>query len=80
MDGLAGLVLQIEVEHGVLQGTSSQKFQGQIVDTFGALVAVALLSTQPIVHQAPTHRQGQAMVLVVGLSPIRFSSEGKTQG
>ena len=79
-DGLAGLVLQIQVEHGVLQGPPGQELQGQIVDALGPLVAVALLGAQPVVHQGPSHRQCQAVVLVVGLGLVGFTAEGQAQG
>ena len=76
-DGLTGLLLQIQIEHGVLQGPPGEEFQRQVVDPLGAQVAVALLRAQPVAHQPAAHRQRQAVVFVVRPGTVGLAPQGQ---
>ena len=45
----------VEVQHGVAEGTANQKFEGQVVDALHVFLVVGFLGLDPAVNQAVAH-------------------------
>lgn len=72
-----GNILEAHIQHGIVQGTTHEKLEGEIVDALGIAEGLTLLRAVPLRHQAVAESKASRRVCCRLVAVVQTPGEGR---